>query len=109
MYCANERPRLPRSAPPELTKREKLLRGVLNLFAAALGGIGGGVGGVGIAAGCRGAGGDGPSGGGVGAGDGLPPAGSQLGISGVPPPWPPFAFEVPISAFGLAVASAEWP
>ena len=41
-----------------------------------------------------------------GAGGGLPSDGSQLGMSGVSPPWPPFALEVPISVAPLDCACA---
>jgi hypothetical protein len=49
--------------------------------------------------------------GGSGVGGGLPSAGSQLGISGVSPPWPPFALEVPISDVSLdyACGPRHWP
>lgn len=109
MYCANERARLARSVPPELTKRVKLLRGTVNLSAGALGGIGGRSGGAGTGVGGRWLGGGTSGGTGRGAaGDGLPPPVSQLGMSGLSPPWPPFAFEVPTNASGLGVAYAEW-
>jgi hypothetical protein len=106
-YWERERPRLARSLPPELAKREKLLRAAVYRSSAAGGGIGGRGGGVGRGGGASGDGlaGSGAAGG-SGVGGGLPSDDSQLGMSGVPPPWPEFAFEVPINVSFLDFVSA---
>jgi hypothetical protein len=69
-----------------------------------------GGGGGGAAAGTADAGTGGGFCGGWGAGGGLPSDGSQLGMSGLSPPWPPFALEVPTSAALLdSVYAAQRP
>src|SRR6266404_3345370 len=82
-YCDTARPRLARSVPPDVAKRERLFRAIVKRSGAAASGIGRSAGGVGTGAGAL-AGGGGA--GGAGAGPSEP---SHVGTSGVPPPGPP--------------------
>ena len=87
-YCETARPRLRRSLPPELAKRVKLFLADVKRSDAPAGAVG------------RGAGAGGTAGGDPSDGVDCVPSPSpcnQLGMSGVPPPAPPYAFEVPIS------------
>ena len=96
-YCETARPRLRRSLPPELAKRVKLFLADVKRSDAPAGAVGRGAGAGGTA-------GD-DSSGGVDCVPSPSPAPAppspspcnQLGMSGVPPPAPPYAFEVPIS------------
>src|ERR1700733_584983 len=118
IYPDRARPRLARSVPPDLANRVKFVLGIRKRSAVPGAGIGGNAGGTGIAGGLPGPSGNGAGGGGVwsgvgsggggrGAGAGGPSEGSQLGTSGVSAPWPPFAFEVPISVAPAADAFSE--
>jgi hypothetical protein len=109
MYCESARQRLARSLPPELANREKLVRGAVNLPEGSGGGIGGRLGGVGTDGGGVSPGAVSSAGEVAGAGAATPSEGSQLGMRGVSPRCPPFAFDVPISAVPPDCAYAMRP
>lgn len=105
MYPETARPKLARSLPPECAKRVKLLRGAVNRLPSAGAGIAGRAGGAcGSGAGLAESSAGATAGGAVGE-DG-PPASpsdpSHEGTSGVPPPGPPYAVEVPTIGFPFA-------
>src|SRR5713226_3877504 len=88
-YCDTARPRLARSAPPDVAKRERLFRAIVKRSAAAASGIGGRAGGVGTGAGAPSGAGALAGGGGTGGASAGPSEPSHVGTSGVPPPGPP--------------------